>query len=156
MPRLPALLTGGALAVLSARRAVLLGAALLLAEMTLQYGRSATDCATGPRDVPCHSAQEINKMLAGEIFVVSFDIDGLQVKEDGSVQYSMGMEVVDSKGAHVGTALLDAAKKGGGWVDYVWPRPGTTKPVRKSAYSMQAKGPDSKTYYVGAGGYELK
>lgn len=65
-------------------------------------------------------------------------------------------EVVDSKGMHVGTALVDAAKKGGGWVDYVWPRPGTTTPVAKSAYSVQVKGPDGKTYYVGSGGYELK
>jgi signal transduction histidine kinase len=65
-------------------------------------------------------------------------------------------EVVDSKGAHIGTALIDAAKKGGGWVDYVWPRPGTTDPVAKSSYSMAVKGPDGKTYYVGSGGYELK
>ena len=65
-------------------------------------------------------------------------------------------EVVDANGKKIGTALIDAAKKGGGWVDYVWPRPGTTKPVAKSAYSMKVKGPDGKTYYVGAGGYELK
>ncbi len=65
-------------------------------------------------------------------------------------------EIVDSKGKKVGTALLEAAKKGGGWVDYVWPRPGTTTPVAKSSYSMKVKGPDGKTYYVGSGGYELK
>ena len=65
-------------------------------------------------------------------------------------------EVVDVNGKNVGTALLDAAKKGGGWVDYVWPRPGTTKPVPKSSYSVAVKGPDGKTYYIGSGGYELK
>ena len=65
-------------------------------------------------------------------------------------------DVVDSKGAHVGTALINAAKKGGGWVDYTWPRPGTTTPVKKSSYSISVKGPDGKTYYVGSGGYELK
>lgn len=66
-------------------------------------------------------------------------------------------EIVDSKGKKVGVELLEAAKKpGGGWVDYVWPRPGTDKPVAKSSYSMSVKGPDGKTYYVGAGGYELK
>ena len=66
-------------------------------------------------------------------------------------------EIVDSNGKKVGTLLVEAAKKkGGGWVDYVWPRPGTTTPVAKSSYSMSVKGPDGKTYYVGSGGYELK
>ena len=66
-------------------------------------------------------------------------------------------EIVDSNGKKVGTELVEAAKKkGGGWVDYVWPRPGTTTPVAKSSYSMSVKGPDGKTYYVGSGGYELK
>jgi len=66
-------------------------------------------------------------------------------------------EIVDSNGKKVGLMLLEAGKKpGGGWVDYMWPRPGTTKPVAKSSYSMSVKGPDGKTYYVGSGGYELK
>ena len=66
-------------------------------------------------------------------------------------------EVVDSKGKKVGSELLAAGKKkGGGWVDYVWPRPGTTNPVAKSSYAIEVKGPDGKMYNVGAGGYELK
>lgn len=66
-------------------------------------------------------------------------------------------EVVDSNGKHVGTALVEAGKKkGGGWVDYMWPRPGTTNPVAKSSYAMEVKGPDGKMYSVGSGGYELK
>ena len=66
-------------------------------------------------------------------------------------------EIVDKNGKKVGTLLIAAGKKkGGGWVDYVWPRPGTDKPVAKSSYSMSVKGPDGKTYYVGSGGYELK
>src|SRR5690349_11927518 len=38
-------------------------------------------------------------------------------------------EIVDANGKKVGMALIETAKKGGGWVDYVWPRPGTDKPV---------------------------
>ena len=41
-------------------------AALLLAEMTMQYGRAANDCTTGPPDVPCHDADELSKRLAGD------------------------------------------------------------------------------------------
>ncbi len=43
-----------------------LSAALLLAEMTMQYGRSALDCRIGPPDVPCRSGQELNKILAAD------------------------------------------------------------------------------------------
>lgn len=66
-------------------------------------------------------------------------------------------EVVDSKGKKVGALLVEAGrKKGGGWVEYMWPRPGTTKPVAKSSYALEVKGPDGKMYTVGSGGYELK
>src|SRR5688572_19950855 len=33
------------------------------------------------------------KLLPGDVFVVSFDINNLKVKKDGRVQYSMGMEL---------------------------------------------------------------
>ena len=66
-------------------------------------------------------------------------------------------DIVDANGKKVGTDLIAAAKqKGGGWTDYVWPRPGQDKPVPKSSYSMLVNGPDGKAYVVGAGGYELK
>jgi hypothetical protein len=38
------------------------------------------------------------KLLPGDIFVVAFDIDGLRVREDGRVLYSMGMELTNSQG----------------------------------------------------------
>jgi hypothetical protein len=39
-----------------------------------------------------------NELLPGDIYVVSFDIEGLQVKDSGEVEYSMSMELKDSKG----------------------------------------------------------
>ena len=66
-------------------------------------------------------------------------------------------EIVDVNGKKVGVLIRDAAaKKGGGWTEYMWPRPGTDKPVPKSTFAMQVKGPDGKMYVVGSGGYELK
>jgi hypothetical protein len=38
-----------------------------------------------------------NQLLPGDIFVVSFDIDGLKIKENGEVEYSMGMELKNNK-----------------------------------------------------------
>ena len=51
-------------------------------------------------------------------------------------------EVVDSKGTHVGTALLNAAKKGGGWVDYatvLWGTADVTPPGESDP--RHARGP---------------
>jgi hypothetical protein len=43
-------------------------------------------------------AREDAKLLPGDTFFVSFDIEGLTEADDGTVLYSMGMEVVNSKG----------------------------------------------------------
>ena len=64
--------------------------------------------------------------------------------------------IIDANGKHVGDDLAAAGAKGGGWVDYVWPRPGQTMPVPKSTYVTRVTGPDGKTYYLGSGGYDLK
>ena len=66
-------------------------------------------------------------------------------------------EIVDEKGRHVGNEIAAAGKKkGGGWVEYMWPRPGTDKAIPKSTYATHMKGPDGKTYVVGSGGYDVK
>ena len=39
-----------------------------------------------------------NKVIPGDTLVVAFDIDGLQVKEDGKVKYSTAMELLDKDG----------------------------------------------------------
>jgi hypothetical protein len=66
-------------------------------------------------------------------------------------------EITDVNGKKVGVAIRQAAaRKGGGWTEYMWPRPGTDKPLPKSTFAMHVKAPDGKTYTVGAGGYEVK
>src|SRR5712692_2929841 len=35
------------------------------------------------------------KLLPGDVYYVAFDINHLQVKDDGTVLYSMGMELID-------------------------------------------------------------
>lgn len=37
------------------------------------------------------------KLLPGDAFVISFDIEGLQLKDDGRVRYSMGFELINNK-----------------------------------------------------------
>jgi cytochrome c len=90
------------------------------------------------------------------IFVLGPD-DKLVCHPNPSMVAKPASEVVDANGKKVGESIAATGKmKGGGWTDYVWPRPGTTKPVPKSSYSVQVKGPDGKMYVGGAGGYELK
>ena len=65
--------------------------------------------------------------------------------------------IIDKNGKHAGEMIAAAGKKkDGGWVEYVWPRPGTDNPVAKSTFAIHVKGPDGETYIVGSGGYELK
>ena len=39
-----------------------------------------------------------NKLLPGDVYYITFDIENLDVGEDGRVLYSMGMELLNSKG----------------------------------------------------------
>lgn len=56
----------------------------------------------------------------------------------------------DAKGKYVIRALLDAAKKGGGFVDFYWVRPGSTEQAPKLGYVEAIPGTD---YFIGTGVY---
>ena len=76
---------------------------------------------------------------------------------DSSMIGRPASQIVDANGKHVGDMIAAAAMRmRGGWVDYVWPRPGTSKAVPKSTYAEHVKSPDGDLYIVGSGGYELK
>lgn len=90
------------------------------------------------------------------VFVVAAD-DKIVCHPNASLIGKLNADVVDANGKKLGIEIVEnAKKKGGGWTDYVWPRPGTNNPVPKMTYSMRVKGPGGKWYTVGAGGYELK
>ena len=43
-------------------------------------------------------------------------------------------EHLDWNKEHYGVRLCEVAMQGGGWVEFVWPKPGTTEGVRKISY----------------------
>ena len=43
-------------------------------------------------------------------------------------------EHLDWAGKHYGIELCDVAMQGGGWIEFVWPKPGSTEGVRKISY----------------------
>jgi cytochrome c len=63
------------------------------------------------------------------------------------------LELKDANGKAITREFIDLLKtKDSGWVDYMWPKPGETKPSKKFSYVKKAKlGKD--TVYVGAGIY---
>lgn len=56
----------------------------------------------------------------------------------------------DAKGKLVIQALFDAAKKGGGFVDFYWVKPGTKEQMPKLGYVEPIPGTD---YFIGTGVY---
>ena len=59
----------------------------------------------------------------------------------------------DYEGTYLTREIIDIAlKKGSGWVDYLWPKPGEIKPSKKHTYVRKAVYGDS-TFAVGCGSY---
>ena len=60
-------------------------------------------------------------------------------------------EHLDWAGKHYGIELCDVAMRGGGWIEFVWPKPGSTEGVRKISYIYPVPG---LRYTVCAGIYD--
>lgn len=59
-------------------------------------------------------------------------------------------EHLDWAGKHYGVELCEIAMRGGGWIEFVWPKPGTEKGMRKVSYIYPIPG---MRYTVCAGIY---
>ncbi len=60
--------------------------------------------------------------------------------------------LTDAEGTSLEDLFIGAAKNGGGWVEYVYPKPGETESVSKRSYVMPAVY-EGKTYVVVSGYY---
>ncbi|MDR1221847.1 MAG: antibiotic biosynthesis monooxygenase [Tannerella sp.] len=49
-------------------------------------------------------------------------------------------EHLDWNGKHYGIELCEAAQQGGGWIEFIWPKPGTTAGIRKVSYIYPVPG----------------
>ncbi len=87
------------------------------------------------------------------IFVVDCDAD--KVMANSAFPARVGGDIkkhTDYNGKQYGLELCEVAKRpGGGWVEYVWPRPGGGKPSRKVSFVMSV---DGLPYQLGAGIYD--
>lgn len=87
------------------------------------------------------------------VFVVDCDAD--RVLANPAFPERVGGDIrkhTDYAGFRYGDVLCETARKpGGGWIDYVWLRPGSDAPERKSSFVMSVPGTNVQ---VGAGVYE--
>jgi len=119
-----------------------------VAAAAAHIAKHGADCAT----------LESKDWRSGDYYIFVLDPDEKTMcHPTASIVGKPSHEIVDANGRHVGDEIVAASKKkGGGWVDYQWPRPGTDNPVPKSTYATRVKAPDGKWYIVGSGGYEVK
>ena len=109
-------------------------------------GASACEDLSGP------------KWFAGEWYVFVLDADGRTVCHPAKPENvgRMSHDLIDANGKRFGDEFMQAAERGGGWVDYLWPRPGSSTPEPKSTYVVSVKARDGKTYVVGSGGHAVQ
>lgn len=87
-----------------------------------------------------------------DLYVMVYDGKGNCVAHGANeklVGKDMSM-VKDAKGVAIVPAMIAAAAKGGGWVDYDWPHPVTKKIEAKSTFAQK---PPSGDGFVGVGIY---
>jgi len=65
-----------------------------------------------------------------------------------------GKNIIDLKDvngkAYVQEFIETAKTQGSGWIDYMWPKPGESKPSKKSSYIKKVK-VGEETFIVGSG-----
>jgi len=75
-------------------------ASLALSALVLAPSQGGNLAIKNPRPTYGILGQERKdkKVLVGDVFTLAYDIEGLQTKEDGTIQYSVGMELLDKAG----------------------------------------------------------
>jgi signal transduction histidine kinase len=86
----------------------------------------------------------------GYFFVYNFDCVNIALPNPNEWQGKNLYEHKDSKGKYVIRELLAAAKKGGDFTEYYWPKPGSQGEYKKVAYTETIHGTN---YFIGTGVY---
>jgi cytochrome c len=96
-----------------------------------------------------------SEWLKGETYIFIADMNGtiLMHPANPELETKNILDLKDVNGKAFMREFIETAKKGSGWVEYMWPKPGEKKPSKKLAYIKQAKIPSGETILVGAGIY---
>ena len=93
--------------------------------------------------------------LKGETYIFVIDMNGITLMHPANPELETKsiLDLKDVNGKAFVREFIETAKKGSGWVDYMWPKPGEKKPAKKLSYIKRAKMPNGETVLVGAGIY---
>ncbi|HUJ28516.1 MAG TPA: cache domain-containing protein [Myxococcales bacterium] len=91
------------------------------------------------------------KFNKGELYIYAYDMNCV-VLAHGIKTMLVGKnlgDITDKNGLKPNQALRDAARSGGGFVEFYWENPLTKKQQKKLGYAMKI----DETYYIGSGIY---
>jgi cytochrome c len=96
-----------------------------------------------------------SEWLKGESYIFIIDMNGTTLMHPANPELETKsiLDLKDENGKAFVREFIETAKKGSGWVDYVWPKPGEKKPAEKLSYIKRAKMLSGETVLVGAGIY---
>ena len=110
--------------------------------------------------------QKDSEWLKGETYIFIADMNGTILMHPANPELETLMHpanpeletksIIDMKDANGKTFMrefIETAKKGSGWVEYMWPKPGEKKPSKKITYIKRSKMPNGETVLIGAGIY---
>lgn len=92
----------------------------------------------------------------GDLYIFIDDFKGNVVvyPPDAKLEGKNLLDTKDPNGTPVVGSFIETLKnRNSAWVEYLWPKPGSDKPVKKSTYVRKAKTPAGETLIVGAGFY---
>jgi cytochrome c len=96
-----------------------------------------------------------SEWLKGETYIFIADMNGtvLMHPANPELETKSIIDIKDSNGKAFMREFIETAKKGSGWVDYMWPKPGEKTPSKKRSYIKSTKMPGGEMVLVGAGTY---
>ena len=96
-----------------------------------------------------------SEWLKGETYIFIADMNGtiLMHPANPELETKSILDMKDANGKTFMREFIETAKKGSGWVDYMWPKPSEKTPSKKLSYIKRAKMPNGETVIVGAGIY---
>jgi len=90
----------------------------------------------------------------GDLYVFVDSMDGIILVNPPNPAIEGQALLKDPTSKKVFELLGETAKrKGSGWVEYMWPKPGQSTPSKKKSYIRKVKMPDGVMVIVGAGMY---
>jgi len=147
--------TAGMLLIAAAPDGVAAGAQAQPGEVVAKV-REAADllAAHGPGALPVLRDRHA-RFTWKDTYVFVVDCDADEVLANPAFPERQGGDIKqhsDYNGKPYGLELCRTAQQpGGGWVEYVWLKPGGSQPMRKFSYVMSVPG---RSYQVGAGIYD--